>query len=110
MTGLPFSITYDSQGFYLVSRPNYEGGEVVTVEDANAAISAAVAAEREANREPLEDAAQQLRAVAAYANSLPKRYAIELSSMIRYGEIEAAAIRARSNGAKGGRPKKDAEQ
>ncbi len=78
---------------------------IMELEDAlqqtNDRIAAAVQAEREVNREPLEDATRQLKAIAAYANTLPKKYAAELSSKIRYGDIEAAAIRARSgNGSK----------
>jgi hypothetical protein len=58
-------------------------------------IAAAVAAEREANWIPLEAATLRLRSIAAYANTLPRRYAAGLSQLCGYGDIETAATRAR---------------
>lgn len=66
------------------------------IDKIDAAIAAAVQAEREANWKPLEVAAYRLRKVAAYANTLPRKYAAGLSELCAYGDIEAAAIRARN--------------
>lgn len=45
--------------------------------------------------EALQDAANQLRTIAAIVNQLPRKYAAQISPMIRYGDIDDVIAKAR---------------
>lgn len=42
-----------------------------------------------------QDAANQLRTIAALLNHIPKKYAAQISPTIRYGDIDAAIAKAK---------------